>query len=155
MTDGTRPVVVALNEQSDVPIDTSRWASLVEATLRDRAVEAGELNLLFVDEQEMTSLNRTHMNKDQPTDVLSFPLDGVRASTAESLIGDIVICPAHAAVNAPQHRGVDGHSGTLEDELALLVVHGVLHILGHHHSDPDAAAGMEALEQMMLRAHHR
>ncbi len=72
--------------------------------------------------------------------MLSFPIDGVPTgeSTADGpaqplLLGDVVICPEVAAANAP------GHAGTLEDELALLVVHGVLHVLGHDHGTPDEA----------------
>ena len=104
----------------------------------------------------MQELNLTHLGNDAPTDVLSFPLDGAeRAAEGETLIGDIVVCPAYAAREAPQHAGHLGHDGSLDDELALLVVHGVLHILGHDHAEPDETAAMQTLEQQLLDAHHR
>jgi len=65
------------------------------------------------------------------------------------MVGDIVICPAVA------HRNAPNHAGTYEDELALLVVHGVLHLLGMDHVDDDEAAAMERREQQLLDAHHR
>ena len=64
------------------------------------------------------------------------------------LLGDVVVCPAVAARNAPDH------AGTVDDELALLVVHGVLHVLGHDHAEPDEAALMRARELALLEAHH-
>jgi probable rRNA maturation factor len=81
-----------------------------------------------------------------PTDVLSFPIDsGDDLDDAdERLVGDIVICPAVAARNARSH------AGTYPDELALLLVHGVLHLLGHDHEDDADAGRMEALERSIL-----
>lgn len=149
------PVVVAVDEQDDVDVDPARWAALATAALADQGVAAGECNLLFVDESTIHELNLEHRGKDKPTDVLSFPLDGADARHADDLIGDIVICAAVAAVNAPEHAGQDHHRGTLDDELALLVVHGVLHLLGHDHEDDAEAEAMEALEQAVLAAHHR
>ncbi len=158
------PVVVAVDERhgrSGGPrprIDVSRWAALAEAVLRDERVAGGELGLLFVDPAPMAGLNREHMDSDGPTDVLAFPLDGGAAAGgaggAPSLIGDVVVCPARAAEQAPDHRG-PGHDGTLEDELALLVVHGVLHALGYDHASQPEAAAMRAREEHLLTAHHR
>ena len=68
---------------------------------------------------------------------------------------DIVVCATIAAANAPEHEGQGHHRGTLDDELALLVVHGVLHLLGHDHEIDEEAERMEALEQTLLQAHHR
>ena len=149
------PVVVAVDEQAAVEIDLERWASLATAAFVDRGIAAGECNLLFVDEASIQELNAEHREKDKPTDVLSFPLDGAEASHPDDLIGDIVVCPTVAARNAPDHEGQDHHRGTLDDELALLVVHGVLHLLGHDHEDDAEAEIMEALEQQLLAAHHR
>ena len=151
----TTPVVVAVDEQSAIEIDLERWSALATVSLLDRGVAAGECNLLFVDETTIQELNLEHRGKDRPTDVLSFPLDGAEASHADDLIGDIVICAAVAAANAPEHAGQDHHRGTRDDELALLVVHGVLHLLGHDHEDDAEAEAMEALEQAVLAAHHR
>ena len=151
----TVPAVVAVDEQDDVDVDLDRWQSLAVAAFIDQGIVAGECNLLFVDEATIQQLNFGHRDKDTPTDVLSFPLDGPDASKPDDLIGDIVVCTTVAAANAPDHDGQDHHRGTLNDELALLVVHGVLHLLGHDHEADEEAEVMEALEQKLLQAHHR
>ncbi len=154
-TDGG-PVVVAVDEQDDLPVDLDRWSQLAGDALVASGVDEGELNLLFVDESAMTDLNRQHMDEDRPTDVLSFPLDADDADPfGERLIGDIVVCPVYAARQAADHRGERDHDGSVEDELALLIVHGVLHILGHDHAEPDETTRMQAAEVALLRAHHR
>ena len=135
---GVVPVVVARDDQSGEPVEVDRWAGLATAVLAAEG-EAGELNLLFVDEATMAVLNQEHMGHDGPTDVLSFPIDGPGAGP-EGLLGDVVVCPAVARRNAPDH------AGTYDDELALLVVHGVLHVLGHDHDEDDEAAVMRAAE---------
>jgi probable rRNA maturation factor len=70
------------------------------------------------------------------------------------VVGDVVICPEVAKANAADHAG-PGHSGSVEDELALLVVHGVLHLLGMDHLVPEEAQAMEAREQQWLDRFHR
>ena len=83
------------------------------------------------------------------TDVLSFPLDDDEPQPGVPvLLGDVVVCPAVAADQA------SSHAGTLDDELALLVVHGVLHVLGHDHAEPAETATMRARELALLEAHH-
>lgn len=149
------PAVIAVDEQAALEIDLDRWAALATAALRSQGVEAGECNLLFVDEATIHELNHEHMGKDRPTDVLSFPLDGADATHPDDLIGDIVVCPAIAAANAPEHAGQGHHRGSVDDELALLIVHGVLHLLGHDHQDDAEAEVMEGLEQQILAGHHR
>ncbi len=151
------PTVVVTNEQDEISIDTARWGRLASDALVANGVHLGELNLLFVDESEMHRLNLAHMNRDRPTDVLSFPLDGADGDGPgiEVLIGDIVVCPSYAARQAPEHAGELSHDGSLDDELALLVVHGVLHVLGWDHEDPVEAQKMSQAEQSMLTAHHK
>ena len=139
-------------------LQTERWAGLAAAVLRDEGVAHGEMGLRFVDPGTMAELNLSHMGSPGPTDVLAFPIDGrsgrVHLPEQVPLLGDVVVCPAYAAAQAPDHAG-DGHGGSLGDELALLVVHGVLHVLGYdHQSDTDAAA-MQARERQLLAAHHR
>jgi probable rRNA maturation factor len=150
-TDGT-VVVVGADEQSDVEVDVDRWCRLAAATLRD-AGEHGELTLTFVDRTEIAALNEEHLGREGPTDVLSFPLDaGEDAASIDVsvpvLLGDVVICPAVARSQAPTH------AGTLADELALLVVHGVLHVLGYDHVDAVETAAMRSKELELLVAHH-
>jgi probable rRNA maturation factor len=141
--------VVVSDEQSDLVIDADRWARLAARVLASERAH-GELTLTFVDRDEIAELNAEHLGHEGPTDVLSFPLDAADDGPGEAptLLGDVVVCPAVAAEGAPDH------AGTLDDELALLVVHGVLHVLGHDHAEPDEAALMRARELELLIAHH-
>lgn len=160
MTSPTEPEVVTADEQEEVAVDVERWATLARRVLRAEG-HHGELTLTFVDRAEITELNREHMGVDGPTDVLSFPLDAssVDGPTGDSsasvgplgapvLLGDVVICPAVAADSAPTH------AGSIDDELALLVVHGVLHVLGHDHTGADDSARMRERERLHLETHH-
>ena len=155
MTDPASPVVVAVDEQDELVVDLDRWSTLAQAALEYEGVPTGELNLLFVETDSIRELNREHMGKDRPTDVLSFPLDDDDGLPGETLLGDVVVCPAVAAANAPEHDGQGHHRGSVDDEIALLVVHGVLHVLGYDHTNDDEAEEMEALEQTVLLAHYR
>ena len=155
------PVVAVIDEQS-MAIDAPRWGALATAVLRDEGVSApAELSLWFVDEGEIAVLNEEHLGEEGPTDVLSFPLDTSDdepfAEGMPLLLGDVFICPAVAARNAPEHRGTHAplHTGSVDDELALLIVHGVLHILGYDHFEPDEEAAMQSRERTHLAAHHR
>ncbi|MEY3030272.1 MAG: hypothetical protein RL058_635 [Actinomycetota bacterium] len=143
--------IVVGNDQDDVPLDADRWAMLAAAVLADRGC-GGELTLTFVDEATIAELNLEHMGVDGPTDVLSFPLDAPALSVSPggppSLLGDVVVCPAVA------ERQFADHAGSLEDEIALLIVHGVLHVLGHDHAEPEEARDMRELEVLLLEQHH-
>lgn len=149
---GTATVeVVASDEQDDVAVDVARWAELARAVATSEGF-AGELTLTFVDADEMAGLNAEHLGKSGPTDVLSFPLDAALdpadAGPGPLLLGDVVVCPVVAAAQASDH------AGTLEDELALLVVHGVLHVLGHDHDEPGDTARMRERELHLLTTLH-
>ena len=132
--------VVTSDEQGAadaVAVDTARWSALATAVLAAEGA-AGELTLTFVDRDEIAALNAEHLGETGPTDVLSFPLDTAGDAPSPGvpvLLGDVVVCPAVAADQAP------AHAGTLDDELALLVVHGVLHVLGHDHAEPAGPPG--------------
>ncbi|HEY3483905.1 MAG TPA: rRNA maturation RNase YbeY [Ilumatobacteraceae bacterium] len=144
--------IVVSDEQTDVDIDADRWADLAGAVLEAEG-RTGELTLTFVDTDEITALNTEHMGIGAPTDVLSFPLDAdddemPAGGAVPRLLGDVVVCPAVAAAAAPSH------AGTVADELALLVVHGVLHVLGYDHAEHDQAVAMRTRERALLEAHH-
>jgi probable rRNA maturation factor len=143
--------IVVSDEQADIDVDADRWARLAEAVLRDEQ-RVGELTLTFVDRDEIAALNAEHMGEDGPTDVLSFPLDAELgpgdAPFGPVLLGDVVVCPAVAAAQAPTR------AGTLDDQLALLVVHGVLHVLGHDHAEPEETVRMRARELELLMMYH-
>jgi probable rRNA maturation factor len=142
------PVVVGADEQDAVAVDVARWVELARAVLLDER-RAGELTLTFVDRDEIAALNAEHLGQDGPTDVLSFPLDDDEPQAGVPvLLGDVVVCPAVAAEQAPRH------AGTVDDELALLVVHGVLHVLGHDHAEPDETSVMRTRELALLEQHH-
>lgn len=146
--------VVVTDAQSDRPLDAPRWGALAEAVLVAEGIEGeAELSLSFVDEATIAELNERWLGHEGATDVLSFPIEDDpgpwRPGDPPALLGDVVVCPEVAFRNAPTH------AGTYEDELALLVVHGVLHVLGMDHEDPDEADAMEAREQVLLTAHHR
>lgn len=145
--------VVASDARSEaVPaVDVERWAELARGVLVAEGV-VGELTLTFVDAEEIAELHCEHLGLDGPTDVLSFPLDADSgaepADGVPTLLGDVVVCPAVAAAQFADH------AGTLDDELALLVVHGVLHVLGHDHAEPEETAVMRRRELDHLRALH-
>jgi probable rRNA maturation factor len=153
----TDVTVVGADEQAAddrVLVDVARWCRLAHGVLLAEG-RRGELTVTFVDRDEIAVLNGEHLGESGPTDVLSFPLDDDASadplqmgSTVPTLLGDVVVCPAVAAEQAA------AHAGTLEDELALLVVHGVLHVLGHDHAKPAETATMRAAELTHLEAHH-
>jgi probable rRNA maturation factor len=151
-------------------VEVDRWVRLAHDVLLAEGVEGeSELSLLFVDEAAMAELNQQFMEKSGPTDVLAFPIDdsgpigrwpdagttGPDRAEPEGedlplLLGDVVVCPSVAARQAPEH------AGTFEDEVALLVVHGVLHVLGHDHAGDEEAERMQARERELLdRFHHQ
>ena len=157
-------VVRAFDETSgpaagDDLVDTERWAGLARAVLCDEGVGSGELGLRFVDAGAMAELNLAHMGTAGPTDVLAFPIDGGHggAPGPTVLLGDVVVCPAYAARadGDPAASGNSRPAGHADDELALLVVHGVLHVLGYDHAHEAEAAAMQTREQQLLAAHHR
>ena len=154
------------NEQDEVSIDLERWTALSIAVLAARGVTANaEMSLLFVDETTIAHLNEEFLGKVGPTDVLSFPIEDEETysgrvpdqggtgpgSTANerpvTLIGDVFVCPVVALRNAIEHDTSD------DDEFALLIVHGILHLLGFDHVVDTEAEVMEALERELLRAH--
>jgi probable rRNA maturation factor len=158
--------VFGADEQSDHPVDLAAYVGLARHVLEAEGVRGGaELSLLFVDEPTIAELNVRFLGHEGPTDVLSFPLDdeplvGGRLPDAggsgpgepvedlpPDLLGDVVVCPAVASSNATR----DGVGFT--DELALLVVHGTLHLLGWDHELDAEAERMEARERELLRSH--
>lgn len=153
MSDASVEVVVeGRDETADGAIDVDRWCGVVGRTLRAEGVGAGRLDLIFVEPEPMTELNREHLGIDRPTDVLAFPLDGpgptkLGRSGPPIHLGDIVICPEVA------ERQASDHTGTMDAELTLLVIHGVLHILGHDHVEPDQTRRMQARERAHLHQH--
>ncbi|MDP8976413.1 MAG: rRNA maturation RNase YbeY [Actinomycetota bacterium] len=142
--------VLVTDEQDEQPVDTQRWQGLAADVLDAQGLTgAVELSMAFVGEGEMAELNRRFAGEEGPTDVLAFPIDDAEAGDGTpSMLGDLVICPAVAARNSSQH------SGTYEDEMALLVVHGILHLMGMDHEDPLEARLMQRRERELLDRFH-
>jgi probable rRNA maturation factor len=104
-----------------------------------------DLGITLVNEDEITKLHIQWMNLPGPTDVLSFPMDELKpfsASDGPGIIGDIVICPQFAAKQATKH--------STEDEISLLTVHGVLHLLGFDHVEEEEHKVMFGLQDKTL-----
>ena len=109
-----------------------------------------DLSIVLVDEDEMARLHVEWMGEPGPTDVLSFPMDDLRAGDprgprVEGILGDIVLCPGVAA------RQAEAAGHTADVELALLLTHGVLHLLGHDHAEPEEHERMFALQADLLQ----
>ena len=114
---------------ADVPPEL---ALAVSAALEAARVADGHLSLELVDAERIRELNREHRGRDEPTDVLSFPIDGPGPSAGPRELGDVVICPEHTA------------------DLAEAAVHGVLHLCGYDHETDDGE--MLALQERILAA---
>jgi probable rRNA maturation factor len=160
--------VFVADEQTAHPMDVARWAELARLVLAARGVKGEtEVSLLFVEEDAMAALNEQFLGKNGPTDVLSFPIDDEPGPTGRSpdlggsgpgtaaepgaltLLGDVVVCPTVAARHAIEHHV------SVDDEVALLVVHGLLHLLGMDHDEDAEAERMEELEQQLLDRFYR
>ena len=161
--------IFAADEQADHPVAVERWSTLARSVLEAEGITSDtEVSLLFVDEATIASLNERFLDEQGPTDVLAFPIDddadrsgrspdeggtgpgSIEAGTGRLLLlGDVVICPAVAARSAVDH-GV-----TFDDEIALLLVHGLLHLLGMDHQADAEAERMERREQQLLALYYR
>lgn len=137
-------------------VDLDLLSMLMVDVFSAQGVPAGaESSLTLADPAYIAELKQEYLDGDgTPTDVLSFPIDGPNATEMEQhqgtvMLGDIVICPAVAAAQA------GGHAGSLDDELALLVVHGCLHLLGWDHAEPDDRTRMWARERELMIEFHR
>jgi probable rRNA maturation factor len=144
--------VDVLNE-SGVEADVTSLARLCRFVMRRmRLHPATELTLRLIDVDTMTQLNKQWMGKEGPTDVLSFPMDELTPGDADrdpqegepGYLGDIALCPHVAEQQAP----AAGHSTA--DEVDLLVVHGILHLLGHDHAAPEEHQLMFGIQNRLL-----
>lgn len=136
-------VQYALQSKRGIPSATSirQWS---ESTLSLCKTNNAELTIRFVCETEMAQLNQQYRDKTGSTNVLSFPLPELGIPTDLQPLGDILICPAVALRESQQQLK------TLRAHIAHLVIHGVLHLLGHDHQHADETKIMEALERQVL-----
>lgn len=144
---------VELLDDQDDPLPTDALVALVELVLAAEGVPHAEVALHFVDEATIAHLNAEHLGGEGPTDVVSFPVEdalpGVPPTSRPGeplVLGDVFVAPAVVRRQATD-RGV-----AVDDELALMVVHGVLHLLGWDHVAEAEAEAMEARERELLEA---
>jgi len=148
-------VSIEIANESGISVDEASIVSVARFALSAMRVDPlAELSVLIVDIESMAELHERWMDLPGPTDVMAFPMDemdGARRPDAvdpgPTLLGDVVLCPAFARDQARKA----GHS--LMDELQLLTVHGVLHLLGYDHGEPDEEREMFALQQDLLTAY--
>jgi probable rRNA maturation factor len=142
--------MIDVNNETDAQFDEAEFAALATYVLGEMHVSAdAELAILFVDEAAMEELHIKWMDEPGSTDVLSFPMDELRPGTSDlptpaGLLGDIVVCPAVAARQAK----TAGHSA--EEEMLLLTTHGILHLLGYDHAEPEEEKEMFELQRRLL-----
>jgi probable rRNA maturation factor len=143
--------IEVLNE-SGRELDVQRLAGLSRFVMEQMRVHPmAELCIKAVDEPTIATLNEQWMEKEGPTDVLAFPMDELRPGLVneepeEGVLGDLVLCPAVA-----EQQGAAAGHGT-EAEIELLTVHGILHLLGYAHADPDDHREMFGLQDQLLAA---
>jgi probable rRNA maturation factor len=140
-------VAVFLADEQPLEVDGAELLALAQHVLRERRVPSDmEVSLLLVDEQTIAGLNAEHLGKQGPTDVLAFPIDepGETPPDMPAVLGDVVLCPSVARAQAPRF------GRTPHQELQLLTVHGLLHLLGMDHADPDQEREMFGLTDELL-----
>ena len=135
MPDGDELRVLAQDRQERA-VDLEGLVALARTVLRGEGVADAELSLALVPEDEIAALHERFLGEAGPTDVLAFPLDATDGDGTR-LLGDVVIAPSYAA------RTRDD----LAAELRLLLVHGILHLLGHDHEDDAERSAMWALQE--------
>jgi probable rRNA maturation factor len=138
-----------LNE-SDFCLDEMELIACAKYVMAEMKVHPrADLCLKLVDESAMEVLHVQWMDLSGPTDVMSFPMDELRPGRdgqepAEGVLGDIVLCPSVAA------RQAIGAGHATEEEVLLLLTHGILHLLGYDHGEPDAEREMFQLQRTLL-----
>lgn len=144
--------VFLANEQSE-RVELTELRGLAETILRDEGYpETAEVTILLVSDDEMAGYNERFLDRDGPTDVLAFPLEelipgvvpDVNPHGPPLVLGDVLIAPSYVRRNAAE-IGVG-----CEDEVALMVTHGVLHLLGYDHESDEDAQRMEDRERHLL-----
>ena len=118
--------------------------TLARATLLGEGIADAELSISLVTEEEIAELHERYLHDSRPTDVLSFPLDEEAGEDGLRQLGDVVIAPSVAARNHPDDPAA---------ELRLLLVHGILHLLGHDHMDDGERAEMWARQERYSGIH--
>jgi len=138
MADDDQPPLIALDDRQGDAVDLEGLMTLARTTLLGEGIEDAVLSISLVTEDEMAGLHERYLHEAGPTDVLSFPLDDEAGEDGLRQLGDVVIAPVIAARNNPDDPAA---------ELRLLLVHGILHLLGHDHMDDGERAEMWARQE--------
>lgn len=141
---------VFLSDEQDHDVDADDLVALARHVLAQERVPAEmELGLLLVDTDAIAALNERHLGEAGPTDVLAFPIDDPSEMTGEApaVLGDVVLCPGVAAEQATRVGRAPA------DELRLLTVHGILHLLGMDHDTPEAEQDMFEHTEQLVRGY--
>lgn len=144
--------MIDLNNESGVEVDEKRLIQLALFALDQMRIHPqAELSILLVDEKTMADYHLRFMDLPGPTDVLSFPMDELRPpgdgeEPPLGLLGDVVLCPSVTAAQAAEN------GRTPEGEADYLLVHGLLHLLGFDHAEPDEHAVMFGLNDRLIAA---
>jgi probable rRNA maturation factor len=147
---GGQAVSVDVLNEAGAEVDEAEFAALGRYVMDAMNVHPqAELVISFVDATVMADLHVRFLDEEGPTDVMSFPMDELRPGTAdepsaEGILGDVVVCPEVAAKQAKEL----GHSAV--EEMLLLTVHGILHLLGFDHAEPEEREAMFGLQRKLL-----
>ena len=142
--------MIDLNNESGVAFDEKRLIKLAKFALHSLRIHPqAELSVLLVDEDTMSAYHEKYMDEPGPTDVLSFPMDEIRPPSGneeppQGLLGDIVLCPAVTSRQAAEN------GRTAEQEADYLLIHGLLHLLGYDHAEPEEHAVMFGLNDRII-----
>jgi probable rRNA maturation factor len=145
--------VIFLADEQTEQVGLSDLHSLAELVVREEGYSNDvEVTLIFVSESEMAAYNERFLDRTGPTDVLAFPVEELTAGVVTDndpqgpplVLGDVIVAPSYV------RRQAEGYEATFEDEMALMVTHGILHLLGYDHVDDEAAERMEARERELL-----
>ncbi|HLU52567.1 MAG TPA: rRNA maturation RNase YbeY [Acidimicrobiia bacterium] len=147
--------IFVADEQSE-PVDVAAIRDLVAAVLRaEGCPPQTEVSVILVGDEEMAGYNRRFLDRSGPTDVISLPIEELRPGQPPGaasnggpppMLGDVILSPAYI------RRQADELGETFEDEIALMVVHGVLHLLGYEHDSAEEAEMMEKREAEILHS---
>ena len=137
-------ITVLVDSPFEKKVDPQIYEKCAVTVLEVQELESGIVSLVFTDEEQIRHMNQTYAGLDEPTDVLSFPSDFTDPESGIPNYGDVIIAVPVARRNADKQ----GHA--LENELAILVVHGVLHLLGFDHGDEEEKATMWGIQSTVL-----
>ncbi len=144
---------IEVNNETEFEVDLQDVSALADSVLKAMYLHPEtEVSVVFIDEDAMSALHVEWMDLEGPTDVMSFPMDELRPGTSSApgdngILGDIVICPTVAQAQAQ----ASGHS--THDEILLLTTHGLLHLMGFDHMEPDEKEEMFTLQRRLLESY--